>query len=257
VYRVDLGSSQDLPVHPGKLDAVLWLAQGAGYRDFPKSTVPMVGVNLLGLAQTLELARHAGARQFLYASTGNVYKPSLLPLREDAPEEATGLYPLTKLAGEKLVQLYRGYLAITCLRIFGIYGPGQQNALTPNLISRIRSREAVTLEPAGAARDGGLEWTPCYIADATTLLCRLLEAERCPEVLNVAGPEKVSIEQVARAIAEALHTEVEIRLGSRPRTMNLVADSTLLRGLFPEYRFVPFRTGIEQTLAAVNNVRAA
>src|SRR5205085_78713 len=104
---MDLGGESG-PLHDvGRLDAVIWLAQGPGYKDFPKLAPSMVAVNLLGLTRTLDLAQRAGARSFTYASTGNVYAASFEPMNEEAPVFPCDLYSHTKLAGEELVKLYR------------------------------------------------------------------------------------------------------------------------------------------------------
>jgi nucleoside-diphosphate-sugar epimerase len=257
VYRIDLGAAAQLPLLPCNTDVVLWLAQSPGYKDFPSQTIPLLSVNVLGLARVLEAARHFGAARFVYASTGNVYKASLGPLREDSQLEACGLYPVSKLAGEQVVRLYRDFMNVSCLRLFGIYGPGQQNGLIPGLIARILGSQPVTIEPAGEQPDDGLVWTPCYIADAVALLTALVEASDSPEVLNLAGPERVSIRQAGRGVAESLGQRVEFQAQANRRVFNLIADCTLLRSLVPHHRYVPFLEGIRATVRFLKAATAA
>jgi nucleoside-diphosphate-sugar epimerase len=248
---IDLGGPLVLGEEIGRLDAVIWLAQGAGYRDVPAQAVPLVAVNVLGLTRTLDLARRAGARTFVFASTGNVYAPSFQPLDEDAPVEPADFYAWTKLSAEQLLQLYRPWLTVKVVRIFGIYGPGQQQKLVPNLLARIGANQAIQIESIDpAARDEGLRWTPCHVRDAATVLARLLHEPPDHCTLNLAGPETVSVAQLARLAGRLLARSARLDYAPQSRKRDLIADTTRLRSVLGDHAWVPFAEGLAETVAA-------
>ena len=67
---------------PAGTDCVVYLSQSPRYREMPAGSGHLWGVNVLSAIRVANLARQAGARRFVHASTGNVYEPSFSPLSE-------------------------------------------------------------------------------------------------------------------------------------------------------------------------------
>ena len=86
--------------------------------------------NLLGTVNTLELARMAEVRNFVYASSSGLYgstKDVNEPLTEDKPPsylKMSSFYSITKFTGEKLTERYNQLFGFktTAMRIAGPYG---------------------------------------------------------------------------------------------------------------------------------------
>jgi UDP-glucose 4-epimerase len=235
-----------------RLDSVIWLAQGNGYRQFPERAASLVAVNVLALTRVLDIARRAGAKSFLYASTGNVYAPSLEATAEEAPLRPVDLYSCTKRTGEELVQLYEPWMAPIIVRLFGVYGPYQRDRLLPNLLNRIVRKQPILVEPAIQEQpDEGLRWTPCHVRDVVQVLVKLAteKSESC--VLNLAGPEVVSIVQIANAAARLIGEQVSLQFQNRLRQRDLVADTSRLRGRIPDLAFIPFMDGLAECVNAL------
>ncbi len=240
-----------------RLDSIIWLAQGNGYKEFPDQSVSLVAVNILGLTRVLELGRRTGARSFLYASTGNVYAPSLEPMAEDAPLLPADLYSCTKRSGEELVKLYQPWMAGAIVRIFGVYGPRQHNRLLPNLLTRIVNHQPISLESIHPNRpDEGMHWTPCHVRDVAAILARLANSMTEGCTLNLAGPEVVSIAQVARTAGKLLGKPIHFEHLPQPRQRNFLADARLLQSRFGDYSFVPFSEGLTETIKAFKQTAA-
>jgi len=66
-------------------------------------------------------------KQFIFASTMNVYgNPQELPVTEATPVEPPSPYSVGKIASEYLCSIYQAFgLNTTSLRLFNVYGPGQ------------------------------------------------------------------------------------------------------------------------------------
>ena len=150
-----------LPLPQG-IEAVFYLAQSPRYRDFPQGADHLFGVNAYGAIKAAAAARDAGAGVLCYASTGNVYQPSLAPLAESCPVRRDDPYALSKLAAEEALRLFRPRLATIAVRLFGLFGPGQEKMLPATLLQKIRGGEAIALGTGtrgGAASRRGW-WSP-------------------------------------------------------------------------------------------------
>jgi UDP-glucose 4-epimerase len=86
-------------------------------------------VNVLGTVNMLEAARAAGARRFVYTSTGGaIYgEADELPTPEHAPINPEAPYGQAKYAGEGYCGLYRRLhgLSTVSVRLGNVYGPRQ------------------------------------------------------------------------------------------------------------------------------------
>ena len=86
-------------------------------------------VNVAGLVNILEAARHAGTRRVVFVSSGGVVygEPDVYPTPEDAPKRPVSPYGVSKLAGEYYLNYYREVhgLEYVALRYSNVYGPRQ------------------------------------------------------------------------------------------------------------------------------------
>ncbi len=94
-------------------------------------------VNVHSAVAIAEHARRAGAKRFVYASTGNVYAAGFAPFSEAAPVRRDDWYALSKVHAEEALALFRPQLDVVIARLFGVYGPGQKGRLVPNLLASV------------------------------------------------------------------------------------------------------------------------
>jgi nucleoside-diphosphate-sugar epimerase len=231
-------------------DFALFMAQSSAHRAGPAARPEVVRVNVLGLVQFLDAARRAGVRRLLYFSSGSVYAPSFEPLCEAAPLGGTDFYALSKLLGEELAASYRDSFEVLVLRVFALYGPGQRGRMIPDIVARVAQGKPVVLSPRDAKESlpGGLEVTPCYVDDAARITVELA-ARHVQGVLNLAGPDRVSVREIAEQAGRVLGRTPLFEVHGTSRTGNLVGDvSQLLREVGGE--FVPFSAGLEAVVRA-------
>lgn len=244
---VDLGDGFDVGHLPSRIDAVLHLAQSDQYRRFPGGARDMLAVNVASTGRLLDWAASAGAKAFLFASTGNVYGAQPAPAREeDLPVVAGDYYAASKLAAEALVDAYRGVMATCSLRLYGLYGPGQTDGkMLGSLINRVRTGQPIMLQGDG----DGYVTQPTYVADVVAAIHAAL-ADGWTGVVNVAGPEQASIRWLGDLIGEAVGSRpVFQRIAGEPPPPRL-PDLTRLHGLMPERTFTRLSNGIRATVAA-------
>jgi nucleoside-diphosphate-sugar epimerase len=192
---------------PASIDAVLHLAQSRRYREFPEGAVDMYEINAAATVRLLDYTRRAGGRTFTYASSGSVYARAENPLRESDEPRPPEFYATTKLAGERVVEQFRGVLLAHALRPFFIYGPNQRMMMMPGLIARVKEHQDVTL-----AGPDGIRINPIYVDDAADAMMATLELDES-QTLNLAGPDVVSIRQIAELAGRLLDEQPRFAVG--------------------------------------------
>jgi nucleoside-diphosphate-sugar epimerase len=226
-------------------DTLVHLAQSRDYKEFPERAASIFDVNVRGTVRLLDQARRLGIKQFIFASSGGIYRYSDARISEGDPIQPMSFYLSSKYAAEVLMRNYEQFFAVSVLRFFFVYGPGQQpNMLMPGFVRRITRQEPITIEG-----NPGLHINPIYVADAVRALVAALETETSG-VFNVAGDEVVSITSLVEQIATIAGKTPEIRHTPARLPGDLVADTTRMKeilGVTPE---ITLRDGLRRTIAA-------
>ena len=111
----------------GEYDAILHIAgQSSGEISFDNPVYDL-RTNAESTLHLLKFALAVGCQRFIYASSMSVYgvKPDR-PVAETEQLVPTSFYGVGKLASENYLRLYQKYgIQPTSLRLFNVYGPGQ------------------------------------------------------------------------------------------------------------------------------------
>ncbi len=95
-----------------------------------RNPFPDIDMNIKGTAIVLEAMKaHAPDAVLVYSGTRGQYGKSVsLPVNEDAPTNPLGIYEVSRLAAEKMIQVYNDSHGIPAvmLRMTNIYGPRSQ-----------------------------------------------------------------------------------------------------------------------------------
>jgi len=235
---------------PDGTTVVIYLAQSPHYYQIPEMLHHIVNVNVASAVRMAELARKAKVRRFIYASTGNAYRPSFQAVPETAPVGGDNGYVITKIFAEKVLSLFNKYMDIIIIRPFGIYGPGQTNKLVPNLLNSLLREQEIHIEknPHDRTDIDGLKISLCCIEDAVKMLYKLI-TDGGPDYLNIAGDRAVSIREMVTIMAKYLGKEPRFKLSENCRHSDLIADVSLLKNtLNPE--FTDIQDGLRATVDA-------
>lgn len=229
----DMTTPLEAGVLPGRLDAVVHLAQSRDYRIFPDRAVAIARVNLGATLELLDHARRAGVQRFVFASSGGVYGGSDRPIKEDAPVRPPDFYLSTKLAAELLADSYRQLMDVMTLRLFFAYGRGQAPGMfVPKLVRKVLAGEPVVLY----GREG-IRVNPIHVFDVVDAIAASLALEGS-HVVNVAGPDVLTLRRLTQLIVA--HVGREPKLEERPAQPNtdLVADTGLMERMLvsPRHR---------------------
>lgn len=186
---------------PDRIDTVIHLAQSRRFREFPQGAADVFAVNTLSTMLLLEHAVKAGCKEFIYASTGGVYRPS-----SRLTESSTVLgfdemliYPASKLAAEAILGSYSRLFRVVVMRIFFMYGENQhESMLIPRLLNSIRESRPISL-----AGNDGFRFNPLYVGDAANLVWSVVNSE-FSGILNVAGPNELTLRNVCDLLGKQI-----------------------------------------------------
>jgi UDP-glucose 4-epimerase len=200
--EMDLSKDWDGDKLPKDIDVLIHLAQSSYFREFPENALNVFNVNIASTARLLDFAKEVGAKQFIYASSGGVYGNGFQAFKEDEaivlPGEL-GYYLGSKACGEILVQSYASVFQVTVIRPFFIYGRGQNRTmLIPRLMDSVASGKPISLQGCG-----GIRINPVHVEDACGAVVGAFGTTQSA-TYNIAGPDVLSIRQIAEAMGEYL-----------------------------------------------------
>jgi nucleoside-diphosphate-sugar epimerase len=224
---LDLSRPLNAAALPARVDTVVYFAQSSRFREFPETADDIFQINTAQVLAMLDHARRAGARNFVYASTGGVYAPSADPLTEESPlARPMGFYPASKRAAELLCESYSPYMNIAILRFFFIYGHGQsREMLLPRLVDSVRDGRAISLQG-----DEGLRINPVHASDAARATVAAATLEHSATI-NVAGPEVLSIAGICERIGNRVGRAPVFDRDPSAFAPALIADTTRMGNL--------------------------
>jgi len=225
VVECDFSKGVDTAILPSCVDVIIHLAQAIG--SFPGKARDLFAINSSSTLWLIDYARRAGASYFIHASSGNVYAQGQDALREDSPCRPRDFYGLTKYVSEEILRFFSPYLNICILRFFVPYGPGQANRMIPNIISSVRDGRPIVLTNGGEPLVN-----PIYVSDVIRVIEQAMRLEGF-HILNVAGPQVVSIKEIAVMAGAAMGREPLFEHRTHFQHSNLIADTKILEKTIP------------------------
>jgi UDP-glucose 4-epimerase len=203
-------------------------------------------INTAATSKLLEYAERAGAKQFVYLSTGSVYPLSNEPVSEITAIRPAGHYAASKAAAECLLGGYADRFDTLCLRLFHPYGPGQKlPKLIPGLIEKIRNQVAIPLQ----GPEGRPAINPLHIRDLVAWTLQLIQM-KAKGIYNLAGAEPVTIRELASQIAELMGSKVHFEIGPAAAGNRLgdIAQVSSVTGYDPQ---ISLHAGLNELLTAL------
>lgn len=148
----------------------------------------VLGINILGTLNVLDVAREMGVERVVYTSSAAVYKANseLEPVDEYDALDLKGLYPISKHASEQLCRVYSRNYGLECViaRLGWIYGPmerptGGRTRMSEiyNIVRLALAGEVIRINDLDRYRD----WT--HVDDVSRGLQLLLEAQTLGEMV--------------------------------------------------------------------------
>jgi UDP-glucose 4-epimerase len=198
-------------------DVVFHLAAAVGVKRIVDYPVQTIETNVRGSEIVLEAASKKNKRTFI-ASTSEVYgKSTKIPFSETddlvlgSTYNSRWAYACSKAIDEFLALAYfrERQLPVTIMRFFNTVGPrqtGRYGMVLPTFV-----RQALLNEPVTVYGDGQQSRCFGHVFDVVDALLLLLSCDRAPgEIFNIGNTEEVTIENLARKVIAACHSNSQI-----------------------------------------------
>ena len=198
--------SPDLAASLARLrpEAVLHLSAQMDVRRSVADPMHDASVNVLGTVNALAAARRAGARRFVFASSGGaVYgEQEAFPAPEQHPRRPASPYGVSKLCGEEYLELARrDGLSTLSLRYANVYGPGQDPMGEAGVVAIFLHKMLQGGDPV-INGDGEQTRDFVYVEDVARANVLALSSATTG-ALNVGTGVETSVKEVARILAQA------------------------------------------------------
>ena len=211
-FRADLRSLPEALKSLKDVDLVFHLAaSGGGFHANLSSRCEILTNNLLLNTATLEASKQNGVNGYLFTSSFSVYPPFDGELNENVdlgkpPSEGESPLGWSKRMGEIQAQEYFTHygIPIAIVRPCNPYGPydhfdSQKGHVVPALIKRVLQGES----PLVVRGSGKPVRSFIYATDAAKAMMVALAEQANAKPINLAVPEKVSIEVLAGEVLQA------------------------------------------------------
>ena len=235
---MNLAEQLNTSLLPSSVDVVIHLAQANA--SFPDGANELFAVNTSSTQQLLDYARRSGTKQFILASTGDVYCKRFGPSKETDDVHPESYYGKTKHAAESIVQSYSGYIHACIMRLYQPYGPGQSDRLIPKMADRIRRHEVIKLN-----EDARPRVTPIYIDDVTHAIERAMDSSFAGTI-NVSGDRALNLRELAAEIARILEIEPSFE-ATGEMSSDLMGDNSLMKQVLGGWDMVVLEDGLSRT----------
>jgi|TARA_B100001971_G_scaffold213691_1_gene247824 nucleoside-diphosphate-sugar epimerase len=195
-------------------DVIAHLAALPGLIKCRERPAEATSINVYGTYNVLEAARRLGIGKVVFCSTAAVYgKPTEMPVIENLPLRPLNLYGVTKLAGERLMDVFSSDygIATLSLRFGNVFGIGlftNYDTVIPKFIRMGLNGENLTVYGDGSSTRDFV-----HVEDiAQAVILALKSKDKGSDVYNVGG-ETMEIGVVAKRIIEAIKKSTGEKVG--------------------------------------------
>ncbi len=158
--------------------------------------------NIAGLLKILDLSRIYRVKRFIFSSSAATYgNPSLIPISEELQQRPISFYGLSKLVGEKYIQMYHDIygLEYMILRYSNVYGPRQDSSLEGGVISIFIEclKKAIPYTIYG---DGKQTRDFIYVKDVAKANIAAMQTSYCNRIYNISTNIQMNLNDIVEEL---------------------------------------------------------
>ena len=207
--KLDICDYESLFPHFKNVDAVFHLAAESRIQPSIKNPLLSVKSNVLGTTNILQCARENQVKKVIYSSTSSAYGTNPIPNREYQDEDCLNPYAFSKVAGEKMCNMYRKVFGLKCvtLRYFNVYGPrspteGQYSPVVGLFLNQKKEGKFLTVVGDGSQRRDFV-----HVKDVVRANLMAYEKEipsYCEPLFNIGIGKNYSVLEIANMISDKI-----------------------------------------------------
>lgn len=187
------------------MDFVFHLAAQVSHVQSLSDPFPDIDINIKGTAVLLEACKHHNRKAVVIrAGTRGQYGPtSKWPVTEDAPMNPKGIYEVSQLSAEKLLQVYHDVHGVrgVNLRLTNIYGPRAQMSHSHFGVANWFVRLALEGKEIPIFGDGAIKRDFLYVDDCVDAMMLVAAEEKAyGKVFNVGAGDPTTFKDYAQTL---------------------------------------------------------
>ena len=207
--------------------------------DLKKNTISTL--NLIKLSKNLKL------KKFLYASSMSVYGDQFKqPVKENCTLKPKSCYGIGKLSSEKYLDLFKKTTPYINMRMFNVYGPGQDmNNLKQGMVSiylsqALTNKKIIVKGSVGRFRDF------IYIKDVVDIWFKSTICKHKNLSLNIGTGKKSYVRTVLKILTKKCNVKYTVKDNTLGDQHGIYADVSNLKKIIKKIKFTNIDKGIDQ-----------
>ena len=252
-YNIDLVDASKFSKLPSDAQIILHLAgQSSGEISFhyPQDDLRKNTISTLNLIQ---FGIKNKVKKLIYASSMSVYGDfdcTEHGVKEDSVLKPKSCYGIGKLSSEQYLNVYKDKLPYVSLRMFNVYGPGQDmNNMSQGMVSiylsqALKFRKIIVKGSLLRFRDF------IFIDDVVDLWYKVSFCEEAKnQAINIGTGKKTTVKQILEVIKSITEVDdVKIEDGTPCDQLGIYSDNTKLNELIKMSYYVDLKDGLDRFL---------
>jgi UDP-glucose 4-epimerase len=219
--------------------------------------VDYMSTNVMGTVHTLEAARHAKVKKFIYAASSSCYGLATeLPTKESTKIDPQYPYALSKYLGEQAVFHWGNvyHLPVISIRMFNVYGPRSRTSGAYGAVFGVFLAQKLAQKPFTIVGDGTQTRDFVFVTDVAKAYLMAAESDRQNEVYNLGAGKPQSVNRLVELLEGKETAHVPKRPGEPDCTWADISKIKSHLGWQPE---VSFEEGVAVMLKNIDYWRNA
>ena len=238
------------------IEAIIHIAgQSSGEISF-EDPINDLNSNTSSTLRLLKLSLENKCERFIYASSMSVYGVNKqLKVKESNQCKPKSFYAVGKLASEYYLNIFKNYgINCTSLRLFNVYGPGQnmenlkQGMLSIYLAQYLKSQEIDVKGSLSRFRD------LIYIDDVAEAFIRCLNSKKSyGEIINIGTSKKITVKEILKELSHFFPESKSINVldGTPGDIFGITADNKKMKEILGEWDLVSFKDGLKRMVESL------
>ena len=198
------------------IDIIFHFGSASSIKSFAGREEALSNKEIESFIRVLEFARSKKVKKFIYPSTASIY--SFDSKNGENIVNPSNIYAATKFAEEHLASLYSKYFDTVGLRIFMVYGPGEEkkgeraSPITLFIEDILSGKSPVIYGDGSQTRDA------LFIDDLVAVLNNMLQIERLTGVYDVCTGISISFNEILSVISKVHGSVISPTYIPRPKS---------------------------------------
>lgn len=207
-YRFDICDYRATRSLYDNIDFVFHLAAESRLQLAIENPIEATQKNVVGTCTVLQCSREAEVKKVIYSSTSSGYGMNEIPNIETQKDDCLNPYSVSKVAGEKLCEMYTNLYGLPTItfRYFNVFGERCPEVGQYAPVIAIFDRQKRNNEPLSIVGNGNQRRDFVHVFDvarANLLAAQSnLQEDFYGKVYNIASGKNISIKEIANLISE-------------------------------------------------------